>query len=420
MSRLIDSQTLLKPSNALEFLFYTFPRLLVCGLPLFLILGPAPTDVAVSAVALLFVLRSVVTKDWSWTQSLWLKVALGIWLYLILSNLIIGTASGIKTSLVWGRFILFAAALENLVLTESVWRKRLLWSIGAVIIFTGLDTIYQYFRGTDLLGHPILGYTRLTGPFLKPKVGIFLVKLGFPAILALASWAIAKKRFGYAIALSILFTFLGAVFLSGERMALLLALFGAGLTLFLLPTWRKFILTTILLTVVSVTALTFVTPNLEQRFIAKTMQEFKNPLESPYQALFFSAFTMSKHHPLFGVGLRQFRKQCPNPIYGTLETRYSRCSTHPHHYYVQWLVETGVIGLLGFLFLIGVWFQHLYRNYSHIKNDPVIAGLTITLLLQLWPIGSTGSFFNNWNSALFWLILGALLAYIPTKTIRNS
>ena len=30
------------------------------------------------------------------------------------------------------------------------------------------------------------------------------------------------------------------------------------------------------------------------------------------------------------------------------------CTTHPHNFYIQWLLETGIIGLLGFIILLFV------------------------------------------------------------------
>ena len=58
---------------------------------------------------------------------------------------------------------------------------------------------------------------------------------------------------------------------------------------------------------------------------------------------------MWKDHPLHGIGLNNFTYLCKN------DQRYKKllknigCVTHPHNFYLQWLVETGVFGLLLFL-----------------------------------------------------------------------
>ncbi len=419
MSTLTTSQVSSDAPLPLDLIFKTIPRVLLCLLPWMFIIGPSPTDVVVSTLAVLWIAKSIHSRDWQWLSTPWIKVALILWGYLVVTNLIFhGVDKSTQLSLVWGRFIIFAAALEAWFVDEAWWRRLLLWSLAAVIIFVAFDAFYQYCTAYDVFGRYRTSDNRLTGPFRQPKVGIFLVKLSLPILLFAVVWLREHLPKGGVVLGALLWcAFAALIFLSGERMAFLLLGLGSGLIILFWPTYRYFFLIINLTMGGLLLLLVMYMPVMHDRFFNHTQREFSQPLQSPYQSIMMSAFRMVQDDPLFGIGLGNFRKDCPNPRYGPDDGRYPRCATHPHNYYVEWFVETGVLGLLGFFSFIGIWGYHSTRSLRKIRNDPIFMGVTITLLLQFWPIGATGSFFNNWNSALFWLILGiyGLLSKINTK-----
>src|SRR3569623_1771967 len=55
-------------------------RILVLMLPLCLLGGRVAGEAALSLTALLFVVRSVLARDWAWTRTDWFKVGAGLWL----------------------------------------------------------------------------------------------------------------------------------------------------------------------------------------------------------------------------------------------------------------------------------------------------------------------------------------------------
>ena len=99
------------------------------------------------------------------------------------------------------------------------------------------------------------------------------------------------------------------------------------------------------------------------------------------------------------------------------------CNTHPHNYYLQILIETG---LLGFIFLFSIYFYVIYRSFVNLtrllKNqyfsltEVIILGFYFT---QLWPVMQHGSFFNNWNSIILFLPM-AFLLFFNEKKINSS
>ena len=77
------------------------------------------------------------------------------------------------------------------------------------------------------------------------------------------------------------------------------------------------------------------------------------------------------------------------------------CTNHPHQIYLQLLSETGLIGFL-FVFLIFLYISYLfirflvYRFLKIIIYNNVELILLVNLFLVLFPLTTSGNFFNNW------------------------
>ena len=104
-------------------------------------------------------------------------------------------------------------------------------------------------------------------------------------------------------------------------------------------------------------------------------------------------------------------------------SRIKFCSTHPHNYYLQLLAETGLIGFL-FLLLIFIklfinyikQFIMLFKNKSYIDKSYVC--ILSGIIVSIWPLTTSGNFFNNWISVNLFLSIGIFL-YISSHVSKK-
>ena len=63
---------------------------------------------------------------------------------------------------------------------------------------------------------------------------------------------------------------------------------------------------------------------------------------------------MEKNNKIFGVGIKNFRKESPDKKYSQIKSAHAkhRSATHPHNYQMELLSETGLLGF----FIFNVFF----------------------------------------------------------------
>ena len=395
-------------------------------MPVFFVIGKAPTDIALSITALLFLVRSWLVKDWSWLRTPWVTVGFYVWLYLVLASFAaadMGAALGRAAP--WVRFLVFAAALQHWILADDVWRKRLLVCTGAVLAFVAADTFFQFFFSYDVFGIPKYSDSRLTGPMheLPPKVGVLVTRLMFPVLIALVFWAATNRRSVLAnvSAAAAVCVGISTVLISGERMAFLLALFGLGVALLLMPATKRVVLAAVLAAGLSVAALFTFSETVANRSFVSTVATIESFWQSHYGQIWWSSLRVAQAHPLIGIGLKNFRTACHDAALAPAEGPALTCSLHPHNMYLEWLAETGIIGLAGFLCLVALWTRHFVTTAQFWRHESAALGAVVAVIAFLWPIASTMSFFTNWHAALFWFVLGwAMAAASPPAQVANK
>ena len=80
------------------------------------------------------------------------------------------------------------------------------------------------------------------------------------------------------------------------------------------------------------------------------------------------------------------------------------CSTHPHNYYLQLLSEVGYIGfafIFGlFLFILAKISKMMFLSFTNNKISNLEVCFLSFYFVILFPLSTTGNFFNNWLNIL--------------------
>lgn len=395
---------------------------LLYSLPVVFIIGRAPADMVISAIALLFLARSYFGLGWGWLRTPWLSAALLFWSYLLLvSALAIEPGESFGRALPFIRFILFAAALQHWLLIDRHGIKTFLAVLAAAVGFVILDCLYQYITGVDILGKTAEGAFRLSGPFNNDVAGTFIAKTSLPLLGWWFAWSITRGHLSWLVG-GTLAALIGAVImLTGERMALGTYGFGLALMVICIKEVRLPLILTGLVALAGLGATIATNPTLHERYIGHTLNDVDDFWSGRYGIIIVKAFKVWQEEPLTGVGLKNFRLTCETPNFDHQGPVDSWCFTHPHNPYMELLSETGSLGLLLFLLVIGLVLRDLSAGWQRTRPDfPLAVAASASLILFLWPLLLSKSLFSNWNGMLLWLMIGLALAITHPRSIAGG
>ena len=275
-----------------------------------------------------------------------------------------------------------------------------------VILFTLFDTFWQFLFKKDLFGYYLIEShgNRLSGPFGDEYiVGGFILK----SIFFTSNNKLFKKNYNWIMYIIISYII---VILASQRMPTILFSFSL-LFLFLLDKRINFklIISSLIVIILGI----FITFNfnskIKNHYIDRSFEQIgiyegdghKNFWDSQWGAHYLTSIEIFKDSKLFGSGIKTFRKVCSNENYANINSASSekRCSTHPHNIYFEILSETGLIGMIFFLYLIVIFIKKTkITKLKFLKTNPEVLVLTI---IFFWPIQSTGSIFSTWNGFFY-------------------
>lgn len=389
---------------------------LLALMPLLLLVWRGGADAAASIIGVSFLAVVIGRRHWGLATHPMLVVLLGIWLLLnlLVSPLASDPAASFSRSVAWLRFgLLFAATVSWLIRSRNDLRLIAgVWT--AVLAFSIVDGLVQLVRGTSLTGNPMYNGARITGPLERPNIGMFVARMGFPLLAALPLLLHGRRNSGAYIAAGVMIA-AGFVFilLTGERSAALLtvaALFAAGLgAILVFPRYRLHGLLTLLLAAGIGTAVAAASDRIWSR-VTQLGGVLKNFSQSHYAELFGIGIDVWRDSPIFGAGMKNFQAAC----WAIAAPRVSDgCPSHPHNIYIEWLAETGIAGLLGYLvfltlLLVAAW--PLLRG----GMMPRLTGLLVAgcFIVLLFPLIATQSLFSNWPALVFWTSLSVTMAVV--------
>ena len=405
-------------------------------IPLTYITGPFLPDLILCIICVLFIIYSIRKKFLKdIIVSRFIYITLFINLYFIFtsinsSNILLS----LESTIFYFRFFLFSLAIAILILSHKRMIIDLMFiiltfsfiiliiSIAYELIF--YKSIFGLCNGYVYSGKPL---DRVSGLFCKDLIiGNYFARLSpIYAYLLYAKFSNSKNV--YNLITYFLLVSLIIVFISGERAAFILSLI--NISIFILVLNRKIIKFLIPVFVVSFLFI-FNSDNKKIELYKIRMIDSifdivdisKNNkiifFTEGHEEIFKSAFHLYKSSPILGIGPKIFRNDC--------KIHNVTCSTHPHNYYIQLLIETGLIGLfLIFMFYSFLLLKFLNEIYLIVKNNKNLYELEKFFILKIFiisffPLMPTSSFFNNYNSTILFFFMGFLIYLYKEKLIDKN
>ncbi|WP_234931153.1 O-antigen ligase [Gluconobacter japonicus] len=401
-------------------------------LPLFLVHWRGIAEGCLDGLAVGFLFRSALTRNWHWCRQGFVWPALVWWAWLVLCSLprqapvpADATAS-LTQALLAIRFPVAAFALAFWTLQDPrtrTWCRRL---VIACVLYLGGQMLLQAVTGHNLFGNPRFGDGTLTGPYDKPRVSAPFALLGLPAALfvgALLGQRATRSWQKTLLTGAVLLPVLGLLVLAGQRMSLATFLLGTGVCAVVLPPLRRPALALLLASPALIGLLAFVSPDAFGHLVTKTHTQLAHFASSPYGQIYNRAAVMIEAHPVMGLGDDAFRHYCGSEVFlkpGPSHVQpdgggVAVCVQHTHNHVLEAATNGGFPGAILFIAMIGGWWRVLGRTARRQVGLSAAeiawrVGLFGAAVLHEWPLSSQSAFLNMPLGGIAFLLLGAGLA----------
>ena len=322
--------------------------------------------------------------------------------------------------------------------------KYFFYSGAFVALFLSLDVIFQYTFGYNIIGLKS-DWVYNSSFFGSEKIaGGYIAKFSFFSLFA-AFFFLKEKINTKFILTAITICVLGTgIIMSGNRMPAVTFFLGLLFIFLFNIKIRKIILISILSLIVIFNILIAQDKYLKKNYLVfynysnqilfggdlidknkeKKMEEVVEKelilIRSGHKGLFLTAIDTWNLNKILGNGIKSFRIDCKKII--KTKKLYRLCSTHPHNYYLEILTESGIIGLLLIISLIFLFLFLIFNKLKSIKDNSlenlIYLAATTSLIIEMFPIRSTGSFFTT-NNATYIMIILAIFIFTGSKANKK-
>jgi len=336
---------------------------------------------------------------------------------------------------------IFAAIAVINGLNNLKYQQYFLLGIGLLISAWIIDAFFQYVTGSNFLGYPYdvnqlkLGRGRLTGIFYPDfRIGIVLAILS-PFYFEFVR--LCQEKF--IVAWLMVVPFILVILLAGSRTSWFMLILSAilyAIYYFYSGYYKGFRVRAVIsgMAVIIATILVlnnynaFDNNNLKSFFESRITTAQYNPSdkEAPNAVeqrveLWESALRVSREHWINGIGVRGYRyldKHADIDSKPAIISENTRLSTHPHQITLEILLETGVIGLAGYI----LFWIILFRIYfSVIKTGEHLSNLLwiMPVIIAIFPLNMHKSFYEHFSSSIIWMLVALAVANYSRASLKG-
>ena len=362
--------------------------------PLILLIERTPADVWVTLLALSFVVRAIIKRDGDWLKHFWVRAGFLFWFWCIFVGAVSAfPAYSVGEAVAWFRFPLFAMATAFWLAKD----RRLLYAM-LVLTAIGLMVMCGILTAEILIEGQKNG--RLTWPYGDLVPGNYVAKVGLPAFTIMVALAVSIKGRVAALSGIIALTTMVISIMTGERINFLIRACGGMLAgLVWKPNWGRY-LALVAIEVFAVVVVLLALPSTASRYTDEFIQGATNQQESVWLKTINGGWQVAQDNLMFGIGTANYRLVSYEGILDKYEN--VRPDVHPHNYYVQILLETGLVGfILGVVFLWSIIWTCFRASLGNRGNVFVATAWVIPFGI-FWPIATSADFFGQWNNIFIW------------------
>ena len=381
---------------------------LLCALPISLISGSLILNLNIFFITVFFIYEIIKKKKIYFFKKYLIYLFLAYSIYLILNSFFVAdNYESLIRSAGFIRFIFLALAIGYFIKFEKIEKILFFWMI--IFFIVSLDILYEYFIGYNILGFKSNYHGRIAS-FTGDELKIGGYYCGF--ILIISTYFVKINNYKYLF-LSVFIFFIIISLIIGERANFLKVLVMCLIYLLIINKFNfktKILSFSILLCLVS-TIIIF-----DNKLIGRLYEQFKLEntsfvdalkISTPHYSHYETSIKIFKDYPLFGIGLKKFRKISHEDKYHKSTYGYGG-GHHPHQTHFELLSETG---LVGYLIIMSILIYSLYFSIKEyfVSKNLYLASSIIFILVSLIPLIPSGSFFTSYTAAIFWINYGFLL-----------
>ena len=249
---------------------------LIYLLPLTLLTGPFIPDLIISVVGIVFIILTVIRKEWFYYKNIYSILFFLFYFYLVIRSLFSSDILlSLESSLFYFRFGIFSLAIWFLINNNKNFIKRFSQLLLVVFIYCLIDGSYQYFFSNNLIGIEN-NRVRMNLPFSDELIlGGYLARV-FPLLLGLVilNYHLNTSLIYVAAVLLIITDVL--IYVTGERSAIFLLTCSTVYIILFIDKYKKLRIFTFILSLLLILIVTAFDDSIRHRNIDFTIEQMSS------------------------------------------------------------------------------------------------------------------------------------------------